>query len=338
MRSILFIIILIIISIAIGLNWIFSFDKYPLKKETTNDFYSSQLRAKLPHRVTEAGGTVCNNKFYLLGGIGPFTQSFSDFYCYSPETDTWDKKKDFPHKINHPGIAAFEDKIYVVGGFDPIGLRIRGFMFADWKPRAELYIYDTKTDQWSKGKEMPTARGAGGVCAHQGYIYYCGGIDENKKISSSFYRYNIETKEWLRLPNMPTARDHLRIEAVGNSIYAISGRKDDLRFNLNVVEAYNIETGEWSTKANIPFARGGFGSCTYMGKIYTFGGEYTWRSLSNVEEYNPSTDQWKVLPDLPEPRHGICAGVIGEDIHLVSGGLRPRISVSNVHRVLHLKQ
>lgn len=329
--------LLIILFTVFCFNWIFSFDKYPLKANTDNGAYSSLLKANLPHRVTEAGGTVCDNKFYFLGGIGSFTQSYSDFYCYSPETDEWEEKTSFPFKINHPGITSFGDSIFVAGGFDPIGLRIRGFMFADWKPLTSLYIYDTGTNQWSKGENMPSALGAGGVCANDGYIYYCGGIDENKAISNRFYRYDIKNKSWQQLPDMPTARDHLRIEAIGDYIYAISGRKDDLRFNLSTVEAFNLVTNEWSKRANIPFARGGFGSCVFNNKIYTFGGEYTWKSLRNVEEYDPESDTWKVLPDLPEPRHGICAGVIKDNIHLVSGGLRPRISVSNVHRVIRIK-
>lgn len=317
--------------------WIFSFDFFPLKKKTNNEAYSSYIAKSLPLKVTEAGGSACNGKFYFVGGIGAFTQSFSEFYCYSPNTDEWEEKDSFPCKINHPGIVAYNDKIYVAGGFAPIGLRIRGFMFADWKPKATLYIYNTTTNKWHLGAELPAPRGAGDVCAKDGFIYYCGGIDENKKITNKFFRYNIEANSWETLPPMPTPRDHLRIESVGDFIYAISGRKDDLRFNLDNVEAYNILTEEWSARSPIPFARGGFGSCVYNNKIYTFGGEFTWKSLKNIEEYDPSTDSWKTLPDMPEPRHGICADVINNKIHLVSGGLRPRISVSNVHRVIEIK-
>jgi N-acetylneuraminic acid mutarotase len=193
------------------------------------------------------------------------------------------------------------------------------------------------TDEWTGGKDMPSPRGAGGICFYDSAIYYAGGIDQKKQISNTLFKYDLRTNHWDSLPSMPTPRDHLRMEAVNGVLYAISGRKDDLRFNLTCVEAFDIKNNLWSTKASIPLGRGGLGSVVFNGKIYTFGGENVWSCFDNFEEYNPETDQWRILNNLPEPRHGICAGMIGGEIHMVSGGLKPRISISSVHRIIKIK-
>ena len=135
---------------------------------------------------------------------------------------------------------------------------------------------------------------------------------------------------------MPTARDHLRLEAVGGALYAISGRKDDLRHNYDAVERYDIATDTWTTVAPIPRGRGGFGSVVVDGRIYTFGGESVWTCYDSIERYDPEADHWDDVGPLPEARHGIMAGVIDGRIHLVSGGRHPRVSISGIHRVLEL--
>jgi non-specific serine/threonine protein kinase len=158
-----------------------------------------------------------------------------------------------------------------------------------------------------------------------------------KQISDTFFKFDLKTNKWEVLPPVPTPRDHLRMEVVDGILYAISGRKDDMRYNLACVEAFDLKTGKWNKKANISNARGGFGSTVFNGKIYTFGGESVWSCFDIIEEYDPVSDSWRQLHPLPHARHGICAGVIGNEIHLVSGGLKPRISISKVHRVIKIK-
>jgi N-acetylneuraminic acid mutarotase len=160
-----------------------------------------------------------------------------------------------------------------------------------------------------------------------------GGIDEGLRIRADLFRLDLATRRWERRAPMPTARDHLRMEAVGGQLFAISGREDDLRHNLATTERYDIATDTWTKVSDIPNARGGFGSAVANGHIYTFGGEYPWTCLEAVERYDPQTDRWELLGALPEARHGIIAAAIGNRIHLISGGRRPRVSVSAIHRV-----
>jgi hypothetical protein len=242
-----------------------------------------------------------------------------------------------PAYINHPGVVAVNNLIYVVGGFEPIGIRLRWLMFADWKPLNSVYIYHIDSGKWESGPAMPERLGAGGISACDTAVWYVGGINKDKKISSSFYYLKLADMSWHKLSDMPTPRDHLRMELAGSKLYAMSGRKDDLRKNLSTVEAYNLNSGTWEKKENLPTPRGGFASIVYGKFIYTFGGESFFDCFDQVERMDTVTGQWGKLPSLPEARHGIISGIINGKIHLVSGGRHPRISTSNIHRVLEIK-
>lgn len=291
------------------------------------------LASELPVPRTESGGTAYDGKFYILGGIDNLMQTMTSFMVYDPKTDTWSELPGLPQPINHPAVVANDNKIYVVGGFNPLKLNIRWFMFADWDPLSTVYIFDLTTNTWSLGKTLPEPRGSGGIAIAGNSIWYSGGIDQNKKISASLFRMNLTTGEWNVMPEMSVARDHLRMEAVHNKLYAISGREDDLRHNIKAVEVFDISTLKWSRTTDIPVGRGGFASAVIGTDIYTFGGEYTWTCLEQVERFNTLTSRWEILSGLPEGRHGIIAGVIDSQIHLVSGGRHPRVSISGIHRV-----
>jgi hypothetical protein len=168
----------------------------------------------------------------------------------------------------------------------------------------------------------------------RGALWYVGGISPAREVSADLFRLDLERGIWQKMAPMPTPRDHLRLEAVDGALFAMAGRKDDLRHNYPANERYDIAAGTWSRAADIPTARGGLGSAVVDGRIYTFGGEMLWSCLDAFERYDPATDAWERLGRLPEARHGICAGVIGGRIHLVSGGRRPRVSASDIHRIL----
>jgi hypothetical protein len=335
-KFLLFAVIVAILSIAWFQWWHLSKSVIPLDDHHQEGGLSYTLSTPLPVRITEGGGTSHNGHMYIVGGIDAYGKTNNKFWQYDAATAKWTQLPDVPAYINHPGVVAAHNKVYVVGGFDPIGIRLRWLMFADWKPLNSVYIYNITRGEWTRGKDMPFHRGAGGVAVNDTAIWYVGGINEEKKISNKFAYYNLKDDAWHMLPDMPTARDHMRMEFANNRLFAISGREDDLRKNLSAVEVYDPATQQWSSVKPIPVARGGF-STAVMGKyIYTFGGESFFDCFDAVERLDTETGEWEQLPPLPEGRHGIISGVINGKIHLVSGGRHPRISTSNIHRVLEI--
>ncbi|HEY1053776.1 MAG TPA: kelch repeat-containing protein, partial [Emticicia sp.] len=272
--------------------WFVSWSLFPLSSsiESTNGTFT--LENELPDPRTEAGGITHNGSFYIFGGINQFGQTLLSSYKYSSQTKVWEKIKDTPQPINHVGVVQDNKYVYLVGGFKPLSLRIRGFMFANWEPLNTLYRYNPAANSWETLASMPEARGAGGVCISNDTIWYVGGINPDKAISNALFGYSIKNNQWFTAPSMEHPRDHLRAESVNGKVYALSGRKDDLRFNLAFVEEYNPATKKWTRMADIPTPRGGFGSSVHNNKIYTYGGENVWSCFDVMEVFDPETNKW----------------------------------------------
>ncbi|MBA4850440.1 kelch repeat-containing protein [Emticicia sp. BO119] len=313
--------------------WFVSWSPFTLPSSISSENGTFTLETELPEPRTEAGGITHNGSFYIFGGINQFGQTLISSYSYLSETKKWQKIKDTPQPINHAGVVQDSTYVYLVGGFKPLSLRIRGFMFANWEPLNTLHRYNPETDNWEPLAPMPEPRGAGGVCISNDTIWYVGGINQNKAVSNTLFGYSIRHNQWFKAPAMTHPRDHLRAESVNGKIYAISGRKDDLRFNLAFVEEYDPASKKWRRMTDIPTPRGGFGSSVYKDKIYTYGGENVWSCFDVMEVFDPATNIWKKCASIPEARHGIISGWIGDELHLVSGGRHPRLSISSIHRV-----
>ena len=305
----------------------------PLPKHVTTEAGEFTLGPEPPIARTEAGGVVCDGAFYLVGGIGPLAETYASTVRFDPASRVWTTLADLPRPINHPGVACLDGRVHVVGGFGPLGLRPRGFMLARWDPLDTTYVYDAPARRWRTGPLLPEPRGAGGIAVSGGALYYVGGIGPARTDTSDLFRLRSGASGWESLTPMATARDHLRLESIGPFLFALSGRRDDLRFNLPDVERYDVVHDRWQPAAPIPVARGGLGSTVLGGRIYTFGGEFPWSCHAGMESYDPSADAWRKEADLPEARHGIQAGVLEGRLHLISGGRHPRVSVSAIHRI-----
>ncbi len=318
--------------------WCLSWSIIPLKNHIEYPKGNFDLAQPLPIARTESNGIVCNGSLYQLGGLNEFAQTLQDFYRYDSSKKEWQQLPDLPQPINHPGIATHQNLIFVVGGFGALGINLRGAMIAKYYPKKTLYAYHIQTKKWYQLADLPEARGAGGCTCVGDTIWYSGGINEQKKVTNSLFGYSISKNKWFVAKHFCIARDHHRMEAVDGNLYVISGRQDDIRFTLTSVEQYHIANNSWKDVKAIPLGRGGLGSAVHNGLIYTFGGELLWHCLDNFECYNPVTDEWQILPALPEGRHGIVGGFLGNTLHLVSGGKHPRISVSSIHRTFILKK
>ena len=71
-------------------------------------------------------------------------------------------------------------------------------------------------------------------------------------------------------------------------------------------------------------------------RLYVFGGEIP-RPFGEVEVYDPTTVRWQSLDPMPEPRHGIVAGVIGNIIYIPGGGTRQGLGATNVNSAFHVR-
>ncbi|MGH2753738.1 MAG: malectin domain-containing carbohydrate-binding protein, partial [Actinomycetota bacterium] len=274
----------------------------------------------------EVAHVQVDGRFYLAGGLATGATAVE---MYDPIAETWTTVGQMPEALDHIQAVAIGTKIYLIGGLN------------NWPAddSANVYIYDTETDDFTEGAPMPNARerGAGGVAVHNGKIYYAGGLHDGAAVNW-FDVYDPVTDDWSALSDMPNGRDHFQAAVLNGKFYAIGGRNQAINAFVNVNQAYDFSTGQWAAGlAPLPTARGGFATAVLGDEIIVMGGEGGGKVFSEVEAYKPSTNTWRSLAPMTTARHGIQAAVCNDGIYLAAGGeTQGGGTPGNVHDVFFL--
>ena len=144
-------------------------EAYDLKKNTWTE------REPMPTNRHHIASAVVDGKLYVVGGrqTGKSPDVNIDTNeVYDPKLDKWTSLNSMPTKRSGLAAASLGNEIYVFGGEHP---------FNDGEPLKTFNnteIYNTKTDKWTSGSPLPTARH--GLTAEEvnGTIYVIGGGPE----------------------------------------------------------------------------------------------------------------------------------------------------------------
>lgn len=251
----------------------------------------------------EGAFAAVDGKLYLMGG-----RRVQPVQAYDPATGAWTNLSKPPMEMHHFQGVTWGKKIVCVGAMTG--------RFPGETPVENVYLYDTETDTWEKGLEIPEdrRRGGAGAVLHEGWIYVVSGIIDGHRSGwvKWFDRFNPETGEWQRLPDAPTERDHFQTGVVSGQLIAAGGRRSgkggvfqDVR---EQVDLYDLASGAWRTlppEGNIPTPRAGCMAIVIGDELVIAGGEvgYTNKAMDCVEAINPVTGTWSIWPKMPEGRH-----------------------------------
>jgi N-acetylneuraminic acid mutarotase len=294
-----------------------------------------------PMPMEEPVGVAVNGKLYIFQGLtdGGF-QPMGVVYVYDPKSNEWAKKKDMPQQLHHAMTTVHNGKVYVFGGFSRPGKELA------WQPVDNAWEYTPDTDSWKALAPLPTRRAAGGAAVVNGKIYVIGGASTlpgatdpairfdgqpRDNVIGTNEEYNPAANTWKSRAPMPTARNHFLTAEVGGKIYTIGGRLGSTfvgrSSNTEINEEYDVAQDVWRTKAAMPTARSGVAGGVYNGKIYVAGGEFQndkiMAAFRAFEGFDPATNVWdQSLPRMRIPRHGFAGAVIGDQLHVVAGGIQ----------------
>jgi len=170
--------------------------------------------------------------------------------------------------------VAHNGRIYLFGGIGPGGAVTR-----------TTFIYDPVADNWSQGRDIPTAREHLNAVAAGNFIYVIGG--RAGASTGANERYDPATNMWATMAPMPTARSAVVAEALGGFIYAAGGEVPML-FAVN--EVYDIGQNTWSTATPMAVPRHGVAAVSLGDRIFAPGGG-TIQGLqptNHVDAFRPS--------------------------------------------------
>ena len=92
-----------------------------------------------------------------------------------------------------------------------------------YEPITDLFIYDFRTSEWKRGKDMPSKRSFFAIGSYQGRVYVAGGHDENKNALKSAWVYDPERDEWSELTQMNQERDECEGLVVNDEFWVVGG-------------------------------------------------------------------------------------------------------------------
>jgi N-acetylneuraminic acid mutarotase len=267
---------------------------------------------------------------YAIGGAGEYSFSLDAVHAYNVATNTWSRKASLPSRLySTNGAGVINGKIYVSGGL----YRDEWSQAPD--PFGTLYVYDPRTDTWTRKAYMPE-QGATGVTGvidgklyvvstcyeavpNEFYFMECDAVEGGRSGASNFFRYNPVTDRWVRLPR-PRGEYHMGGVLYGK-LYVVDGKK---------VEAYDPSTNQWTTKAPAPQDRAYAAVATLWGRLYLTGG---WSQtptgpqiVSTTSVYHPLTDKWTTAAPMPNARSRVVASQVflnGKPRIQVVGGRAP---------------
>lgn len=150
----------------------------------------------------------------------------------------------------------------------------------------------------------------------------------------------LSTSEWTRRADLPRARGEHANAVVDGRLITLGGIHDH-RTGPMEVESYDPATNSWSSVSSLPELRNHFttGHAVYAGEIWVCGGKPDGarsEGSTRVDVYNVAADSWRRGPDLPEDHWAGPAVVVGDSLHVVSGGINNRESADH-HFVLDLR-
>lgn len=298
----------------------------PAAAHGPDDRWESRPAAPLPRQEAALG--VLGGKLYLGGGFEEGGLESARHEVYDIATRTWTELPPLPEPMHHVSAAGVAGRVFYVGGLQTLA----------FVPTGRVWAYDPATGLHTLRASLPAgrARGAGALAVHDGKLLYVGGqrvVDgqPRREPVALVDMYDPQTDRWTALPDMPTPRDHFGVGIVGDTLYAVGGRK--LRFDLPVTatEALDLRTMTWRTGlAPIPTPRGGFATAVVDREVITIGGEspavapptpLDVRVHDDVEAYSPAGDRWRNMERMPVARYGIQGQVHEGGIYIAAGGI-----------------
>jgi len=177
---------------------------------------------------------------------------------------------------------------------------------------------------WSRGPDIPLARGGYFAAWHDGGLWIAGGSywkDGKKLWTRETSLYDPHRKTWLSLKPIPCAIGYGVTAQIGKDIFLLGGTDEDGALNRDI---YRLHEGTWS---NIGMSPEGFIYAAFVtigSRIYIFGGATSpsdvTKATSDSRVYDVKTKHWSKLAPVPgPPRQTFSAVAIGTAIYVFGG-------------------
>ena len=199
-----------------------------------------------------------------------------------------------------------------------------------------VWKYDTATDTWSAGPDLPAARGAGAAALLGRKLHFFGGMDETRTTDEGdHWAFDLDNPDagWVSLAPLTNPRNHVAAAVVNGKLFAVGGQhaQESSQDPQLEVDSYDETTDTWTRVADLPVPRSHVNASTFVmnGQIIVLGGENGYNlPQSTVYAYDPLADKWSLLGMLPANRSTSVAGVLPDGRIISATGNTPNPSTT----------
>jgi N-acetylneuraminic acid mutarotase len=171
-------------------------------------------------------------------------------------------------------------------------------------------IYDTATNAWSFGADLPVGTDHAWAVALNGRLYV-GAPGSNRVFS-----YDPGGNVWADVARSLFLHGGTAVAGViEGRIYLAGGAGGSMIGNE--LEVYDPATNLWTALAPMSCSRNHTAGGVIGGKLYVAGGRPG--NQTCLEEYDPATNVWTHKASMPTGRSGIAGGVVGGCLYIFGG-------------------
>ena len=284
----------------------------------------------LPFAVQEIYPAAFGDAIHLVGGFiaenGEITGPTDRHVALDLIAGTWSDQAPLPVARHHPQLIAFQDRLIALAGFETQSAEAIWVMQAggwSWAPG----------ETWQAMPDLPQPTGEAVTAVLDGQLHIAGGRQPAGEANASWNDHTDTGAHfiladlpgtWEMAAPLPTARNSAAAALIGNN-WHVAGGRTVTDGNTGAHEVYDPREDRWRSLAPMPQGQGGLAAASIGDKLYAFGGEFFAPSPGGVYAeswaYEPSADAWTAIADMPNPRHGLGAVAVEDDIYVIGGAL-----------------
>lgn len=245
----------------------------------------------------------------------------------------WSRGPNLPVQQSEWYGATIGDSIYCMGGEIDRVANDNGSSNTG-KASNETWIYNVKTEKFTRAADMPEGRNHLALTALDKYIYVVGGYPQACCGSypwpygtTNTWRYTPSTNKWDTLAPLPRQMGAGTIEAFDGKLYAFGGTTSGEFHSVPESHVYDPALNIWKNITSMTVPHEHVRGTVVDSLIYVISGHQDNHQTSDgkrinqpkVEVYAPTTNTWSLIQDIPVPRGGIGVAYIGGKIYVMGG-------------------
>jgi N-acetylneuraminic acid mutarotase len=262
---------------------------------------------------------------FLLLSLFHLNLSFCTAQKYEISDIKWKLGSNLPEFRKGGCLTVFNGKVISVFG-----------MRQPWGEMNTMYIYDPKTDLWSKGPNGPIGQTYVQGIEYKGDFYSPGGRSASQGgVHNLCYRLQFKNGQytWNQIASMKEAHAWAPSASAGDKIFIFGGAKKGHGPTMGSVEMIDFQESspQWKIISTIPGkTRGWSGAVAVKGIIYLIGGTHFYepdtgsgedrKRLNEVLKFNPETYEWEKKFNIPFSLAGFDTVVYKDRYIIVVGG------------------